>query len=65
MRMLWLAVASSSVRRTDEILGRPGILLGGARLDLHPLRQLEALSEEPSGGLDEVTHYVVAQREIF
>ena len=78
---------------SEEILGRPGILLGGARLDLHHLRQLEALSAEPSGGpwvltttkerrdrtryqvevtirpvrdgLDEITHYVVAQREIF
>ena len=94
-RVVWVNAAFTELTgyASDEILGRPGILLGGARLDLHHLRQLEALSEEPSGGpwvltttkerrdrtryqvevtispvrdgLDEVTHYVVAQREIF
>ena len=94
-RVVWVNAAFTELTgyASDEILGRPGILLGGARLDLHHLRQLEALSEEPSGGpwvltttkerrdrtryqvevtispvrdgLDKVTHYVVAQREIF
>jgi PAS domain S-box-containing protein len=50
-RVVWVNAAFTELTgyASDEILGRPGILLGGARLDLHHLRQLEALSEKPGG----------------
>ncbi|MEO6419547.1 MAG: PAS domain-containing protein [Polyangiaceae bacterium] len=94
-RVVWVNTAFTELTgyASEEVLGRPGILLGGARLDLHHLRQLEALSDEPAGEpwvlvttkerpdrtrfqvevtinavknpLGEITHYVVAQREIL
>lgn len=94
-RVVWINTAFTELTgyASEDILGRPGILLGGARLDLHHLRQLEALSDKPSGepwvlittkerpdrtryevevtisavgnSLGEVTHYIVAQREIL
>ncbi len=94
-RVVWVNAAFTELTgyASEEILGRPGILLGGARLDLRHLRELEALSGKPADEPwvlvttkerpdrtrfdvevtisavrdpeDEITHYLVAQREIF